>query len=159
LALQNRSCTQPKDRPLRDVLINHHQDSALAWFDGATQRDGSWSGAGGVIKTKDASVIKWTFNCGRGTNTRAELLGAWATLLIADHLLIPCIHVMGDSKVVIEWLIDKGRLQVSSVEGWKARIKSLAKNFQSISFQHIYKNFNSDADVLSKQAIGEPEGT
>jgi hypothetical protein len=65
---------------------------------------------------------------------------------------------MGDSKVVIKWLIDKGRLQVSSVEGWKARINSLAKNFQSISFHHRYKNFNFDTDVLSKRAIGEPEG-
>jgi hypothetical protein len=71
LALQNGSCTQPKDRPPRDLLINHHQDFALAWFDGATQRDGRWSGASNVINKKDASFIKWTFNCGRGTHTRA----------------------------------------------------------------------------------------
>jgi ribonuclease HI len=110
LALHNGSSTQPKDKLPRDVLINPLQDSSLAWFDGEVQRDGSWSGVGGIIKTKNDTVIKWTFNCGRETNTRAELLGAWAMLLIADHLLIPCIHVMGDSKVVIEWLIDKGRL-------------------------------------------------
>jgi hypothetical protein len=85
-------------------------------------------------------------------------LGAWVTLMLADHLAIPCIHIMGDSKVVIEWLIDKGRLLVSSVEGWKVRIKLLAQKFHSISFQHIYRNFNTDADVLSKQAMGEPEG-
>jgi len=70
--------------------------------------------------------------------------------MLADHLAIPCIHIMGDSKVVIEWLINKGRLPVSLVEGWKVRIKLLAQKFHSISVQHIYRNFNTDADVLSK---------
>jgi hypothetical protein len=110
MALQNRTNNQPKDTPLRDVLINHQKDFVLAWFDGAAQRDGSWCGAGGVLKTMDATVIKWTFNCSRGSNTRVKLLGAWATLMLADQFSIPCIHVMGDSKVVIEWLLNKGRL-------------------------------------------------
>jgi hypothetical protein len=65
---------------------------------------------------------------------------------------------MGDSKVIIDWLSNKSRLQVSALEGWKTRIKDLIKCFQSINFHHIYKNFNSEADVLSKQALGEPEG-
>jgi hypothetical protein len=125
LALQNRTSALLKDRLPRDILIIHQKDSALAWFDGATQRDGSLCGAGGVIKTLDATVIRWTFNCGRGTNTRAELLGAWATIMLANHLSLHRIHVLGDSKVVIDWLLNKGRLQVCSVEGWKARIKVL----------------------------------
>jgi hypothetical protein len=65
---------------------------------------------------------------------------------------------MGDSKVIIDWLSNKRRLQVSALEGWKTRIKDLIKRFQTINFHHIYRNFNSKADVLSKQALGEPEG-
>jgi hypothetical protein len=81
------------------------------------------------------------------------------TLVSMDYLALPCIHLLGDSKVVIDWLSKKGRLQVSSLEGWKARILSLSGKFQFITFQHIYRNFNTEADKLSKQAIDDTEGT
>jgi hypothetical protein len=70
LSLLNRSCTYLKDRLPWGILITYQRDSTLAWFDGATQSDGSLCGARGVIKALEATVIKWTFNCGRGTNTR-----------------------------------------------------------------------------------------
>ena len=85
-------------------------------------------------------------------------MGAQVTLMLAEHLEIPCIHIMGDSKVAINWLRDKGGLMVSSIEGWKKRIKLLIQNFLSIDFQLIYRDFNIDADILSKQAMVEPKG-
>jgi hypothetical protein len=60
--------------------------------------------------------------------------------------------------VIIDWLSKKGRLQVSSLDGWKNRILILIKNFQNISFHHVHRQFNTEADFLSKQALGEPEG-
>jgi hypothetical protein len=45
------------------------------------------------------------------------------------------------------------------VEGWKTRIKALSKNFLSISYQHIFRNFNTEADKLSKLAFEDIEGT
>jgi len=150
LDLQNRTNSLLKDRLPRDILIIHQKDSALAWFDGAAQRDGMLCGAGGVIKTLDARVITWTFNCGRGTNTRAKLLGAWATIMLANHLSLHRIHVLGDSKVVIDWLLNKGILQVCSVEGCKSRIKVMLKKFQSIIFHHIFRSYNTEVDTLSK---------
>jgi ribonuclease HI len=77
----------------------------------------------------DVTVFRWTLNCGRGTNTKAEFMGAWASLWLADHLSLPCIHLLEDSKIFIDWLLSKGRLQVSSMEGWKARILSLSEKF------------------------------
>jgi hypothetical protein len=64
------------DKLPREIMITYKRDSASAWFDGATQNDGSLCGVGGIIKTLEASVFKWTFNCGRGTNTKVKLLGA-----------------------------------------------------------------------------------
>jgi ribonuclease HI len=158
LALQNIINAPLKDRIPRDIMIPQQKDTSLAWFDGAAQRDDNLCGAGGVIKTIDSRVIRWIYNCGRGTNTREKLMGAWATLMLADYLSLHRIQVMGDSRVVIDWLLNKGRLQVCAVEGWKSRIKVLIKRFQSISFQHIYRSYNIEADILSKQAFDEPEG-
>ena len=96
-----------------------------------------------LLKFPDYSAIRWVLNCGRGTNTKAELMGAWATLKLAIHLSIQRLQILGDSKVVIEYLSNRGRLQVCAIEGWKARIRDLIKSFDLVSFEHIYKNFNN----------------
>jgi hypothetical protein len=113
---------------------------------------------GGIIKTPDSSVIKWSYNCGSRTNSRAKLIVVWDTLLLVDQMSYYNIRVMGDSRVIIDWLSKKGRLQVSSLVGWKNRILILIMNFQNISFHHVHRQFNIEADLLSKQALGEPEG-
>jgi ribonuclease HI len=150
LAHQNRVFAHLKDRPPRDILIPWLSNTTLAWFDGATQLDGNSCGAGGVIKTPDLTDIRWIYNCGRGTNTRTELMGAWATLMLAGHLLLHRLQVTGDSRDVIDWLSNKGRLKVCAVEGWKSRITDLIKLFQSVNFEHIFKNYNKEVDHLSK---------
>lgn len=76
----------------------------MGWFDGATQSNGTQSGAKGLIKITKKSFYKWTFNCGPGTNTREKLLGAWATLHLASRLNIEVLQILGDSRTIIEWL-------------------------------------------------------
>jgi ribonuclease HI len=97
-------------------------------------------------------------NDGRGTNTKAELLGAWTTLTLAKHLNLTNLHLMGDSKLVIEWLKQKVRLNSVSIEGWKNRIHELVASFQTINYSHIFREFNMVADTLSKEALLEPSG-
>jgi ribonuclease HI len=128
-------------------------DGVVGWFDGATASSGSNNGAGGVIKISEQCSYKWLLNCGLGSNTRAKLLGSWATLTLASRLSLPSIHILGDSKIIIEWLRGKGRLQVISLDCWKDKIMALISSFQKISFDHVYREENQVADCLSKQAL------
>jgi ribonuclease HI len=130
----------------------------VAFFDGAAHNQGTCSGAGDIIRTSPNKVYKWFFNCGKGTNTKAELLGAWVTLYLADQLNFHKIQVLGDSKIIIEWLNQKNVLQVSTLEGWKLRIASLVNRFSSVQFFHIYREYNMEADWLSKKALIAAEG-
>jgi ribonuclease HI len=98
------------------------------------------------------------FQCGEGTNTKEKLLGIWETLTLATHLSLLKLQALGDSKVIIEWINNRGRFQASAIEGWKHKTKELIKKNQEISFQHIFRDFNKEADQLSKQAIHEPKG-
>jgi ribonuclease HI len=118
----------------------------IGWFDGASQQNGEHSGAGGVIKIREHTFYKWMINCGAGTNTRAELLGVWALLTLASRLFIYEINVLGDSRIVIDWLKGKGSLQVVTLESWKERITDLIKLFRDISFGHVYREDNQEAD-------------
>jgi hypothetical protein len=66
--------------------------------------------------------------------------------------------VKGDLMIVIDWLRDKGRLHVISLEFWKDRLVDLTKLFQHISFEHVYREDNSEANNLSKQALHKQPG-
>jgi ribonuclease HI len=111
-----------------------------------------------LIRISENSVYKWTFNCGIGTNTRAELLGAWATHILVVRLNIEVIQVIGDSKIIIDWLKDRGKLQVASLMGWMDRIIKLKKSFREIYYTHVYRELNKEADSLSKKALTKTEG-
>jgi hypothetical protein len=85
LAIHNCISGTVKDKPPKTVHVPFQTGDVFAWFDGASQNNGTIVGAGGIIKTPDSTIIKWSYNCGSGTNSRAELIVAWATLLLADH--------------------------------------------------------------------------
>jgi hypothetical protein len=65
---------------------------------------------------------------------------------------------MGDSKVIIDWINLKGNLNDIITEGWKQRIRDLLGTFKGISFQHIYRESNDQADHLSKLALSKTKG-
>jgi hypothetical protein len=60
----------------------------IGWFDGAVQSNGEQSGVGRMIRITKNSIYKLTFNCGSGTNTMEQLLGAWDMINLASKLHI-----------------------------------------------------------------------
>ena len=71
---------------------------------------------------------------------------------------IDTIQIAGDSRVIVEWF--KGIFQLDAVllDTWKDRILLLKGQFVEISIQHIYRENNFDADLLSKKALAIPMG-
>jgi len=122
------------------------------------ESDGLQSGAGGFLRISKNSYYSWTFNRGPGTNTRAELLVVWATLHLATRLNIEDIQIFGDSKIVIDWLNNNGKLQFISLLGWKDRVRELHSTFRHISYKHTYCEHNKEADSLSKTALQKQVG-
>ena len=49
----------------------------LGFFDGSSEEDGSKCGVGVVLKCDEIRLYKISIDCGRGTNTRGELLSLW----------------------------------------------------------------------------------
>jgi len=125
----------------------------IAWFDRASQNSGLQCGAGGRIHLCDGSRITWTLNYGLGSNTKSELLGIWGTLFLASQHNILDLHVRGDSKIIIDWINEKGKIHVAALECWKDRIKYLTRDFTQITFSDIFREKNMEADILSKKAI------
>jgi hypothetical protein len=110
LGIVANSTTPTKVAIQKKVKIHLQGGTPAGWFDGATQSNGLQSGAGGLLRITENSYYKWTFNCGPGTNTRAELLGVWATLNLAARFNIEALQIFGDSKIIIDWLNRRGKL-------------------------------------------------
>jgi len=125
LAFPRGKETKLKDKLPRSIVFPMHINSSIAYFDGATHLDGLCCGVDGILKLPDSTFIGWTFHCVHGTNNKVELLGAWATLRLELHLSIKHLQMLGDSKVVINWLKKKGSLHACAIEGWKARIRAM----------------------------------
>lgn len=93
---------------------------------------------------------KFHWNCGFGSNTRAELLALWGILYCATWLGLGELTVFGDSKSIIDWVNMRGSLNSPILEPWKLRIRALISEFHSLSISHIYRIQNSEAYCLSK---------
>ena len=50
-------------------------------------------------------------------------------------------------------------LQVTNLDQWKQKLTNVGCNFQYLSFFHIHKELNKQADLLSKKTIGMEECT
>jgi len=133
-------------------------DGNCAWFDGAFQKSGSLCGAGFFFINCDGSRITWTLNCGFGTNTKEDILGAWTSIYLVTRHNILDFHLRGDSKIIIDQLRKRGKIHASDLECWKDRILELSQTFSQIKFSHIYREKKLDVDFMSKKAFLEPLG-
>jgi ribonuclease HI len=92
-------------------------------------------------------------NCGRGTNTRGELLALWCILFFASYKKVTRLQLVGDSKIIIDWFTNDNNLQVISLQPWMTKIRMLSGSFQQLKAQHIYRVYNKEVDQLSKEAL------
>ena len=60
---------------------------------------------------------------------------------------------------MIDWLRDLDSFQVAGLMYRQHRLEDLRTLFSSLSFQHIYMEYDALADTLSKKSIGESFGT
>ena len=60
------------------------------------------------------------------------------------------LQVVGDSRVIIEWVKRKSNLQVLSLGWWQKRVRKLQEVFVDLHFQHIFREYNTLENKFSK---------
>ena len=86
----------------------------MDFFDGAT-KDG-FCGVGMVIRMENSLSYKLRMDAGRGTNTKSELLVLWGLLYFSFQKKILDLYVLVDSKVIIDWALDKHNIHIVDME-------------------------------------------
>jgi ribonuclease HI len=111
------------------------------------------AGAGGVIYDSEGKkIVEYSWGLGKATNNRAEILAVYMGLKLAQERNTQTLTVLGDSEIVIKELRGRSSSPKGPLKGICSVINSLKKNFISLSFFHILRAQNSEADNLEKAA-------
>ncbi|XP_068323297.1 uncharacterized protein [Pyrus communis] len=160
-----------KGQALADFLAQH---PSLYGFEGGdvdiglvTTRDNHWTmhfdgsstltsaGVGIAIQSPDHCrwyfSLKLDFNC---TNNQAEYEALIIGLHVLHDLLVSRVLVLGDSELVINQLNGMFRCMSCTLASYHMVATYLAESFERITFEHISRIHNTDADELAQIASG-----
>lgn len=85
-------------------------------------------------------------------------MALWALLWFAKEKSIRLSHIYGDSQCVIDWACGHTELRPLLLVHWRTRVRALILHFNHISFSHMFRCFNGEADRLSKSSLGRMDG-
>ena len=123
-------------------------------FDGASRGNPGIAGAGAVIYKFNKEIsTKIQFVGNNATNNVAEYTGLIIGLKEAINMNITTITVEGDSMLVIKQMKGEYKVKSTNLLNLYCEAKLLEKNFDFITFTHIYRENNKRADELSNLAI------
>ena len=121
------------------------------FFDGAATNN-----SGGVkfcLYLNESHSFEFAFWAGTCTNTKAELIAPWALLHTTQLMGIPKLNIFGDSAVIISWAKGIAALNPPALSHWCRDTRRLFSCFHHLSFSHIFREHNQQADCLSKSAL------
>ncbi len=127
-----------------------NNDEYVLFFDGCCKGNPGRAGCGSVIYKNNIEIWSNSFYIGdKETNNISEYTGLILGLTGAIKLNIKTLIVKGDSELVIRQI--NGLYNVKSPNLMKLYndVKQLQRQFNKISFTHVYRNENSRADQLS----------
>jgi ribonuclease HI len=129
----------PKERPEHWIM----------YFDGALNLEGA--GAGVLLISPQGEQLKYVLQIHyKASNNGAEYEALIHGLRIAVSLGIKRLLAFRDSKVVIEQVNKEWDCVKDTMDAYCTKIRKLEGHFEGIEFQHVPRNNNVAADVLSK---------
>lgn len=129
--------------------------------DGGSRGNPGPAAIGIVIQTKDKEIIETiSKTIGTATNNYAEYTAVKEALSFLDKKLESktCevkIEFVLDSELVVRQLTGIYKIKDQTLLKLSQEIKQLATNFANISYTHVRREFNKEADALVNKALDE----
>lgn len=130
----------------------------MGFFDGTALGKPSGCGAGALLHLNTSCYIRIHLNLGIRSNTRGELCALWFLLYFAHIRQVSSLTIYGDSSYIISWAKGESPLNVMLLSFWKDAVRKLILGLEHSHFSHIFREVNSEANLLSKQALFSPAG-
>lgn len=130
------------------------EDCHLLQFDGAAEPNPGPAGGGAVCFKPDGTVLfEATTALGHATNNRAEIHGLLLGVQKAVEYGVRKLFIEGDSQLILFQLQGRWKIKDPYLKEIHEQIRLLLDKFDSVACRHIYREFNTHADRLSKEIV------
>jgi probable phosphoglycerate mutase len=127
-------------------------------IDGGARGNPGPAGYGVVIRDADGNMLDELHGAlGVATNNVAEYNGLLAALRWAKEHGHTAVHVRADSLLLVEQMRGNYKVKHPGLQPLHARARLLAHEIGRVTFEHVRREFNKDADRLSNLGMDESE--
>lgn len=124
------------------------------YTDGGARGNPGPAGAGALLLAPDGTEVEAiSAYLGELTNNQAEYRALLLGLQAAVDNDVRKLDVRMDSELIVRQMRGEYRVKDSGMKMLHQQAKQLVAKFDTISFRHIRRELNSDADALVNQAI------
>eukprot|EP00253_Pinus_taeda_P026690 PITA_26690 len=122
-------------------------------FDGASKNNPGQAGAGGVIKdSQGKTIVKYEWGLGSMSNNKAEAYSLLLGTSIARNLGLQNLLIMADSAIIIVAMTSRKDFKQMALNSIKGRIMETIRSFSEVTFKHILRGNNMEADEQANKA-------
>jgi ribonuclease HI len=129
--------------------------TATANIDGGSRGNPGPAGYGARIEGADGSVIELKEALPLATNNVAEYNGLLAALRWAAANGISTLHIRSDSELLVKQMKGQYRVKNPGLQPLYEEAGALARRIGRVTFEHVRREFNKEADRLANEAMDE----
>lgn len=131
-----------------------------AYIDGGARGNPGPAGYGVHIQGPDGAVVAELHGgLGIATNNVAEYNGLLAALRWAKAHGHTQLHIKADSLLIVEQMRGRFKVKHPGLQPLHAKARLLAYEVGRVTFEHVRREMNTDADRLSNLGMDEAEET
>ena len=133
--------------------------SATAHIDGGSRGNPGPAGYGVRIEQADGTIVDLKQALAPCTNNVAEYNGLLAALRWATGHGIASLRVRSDSELLVKQMRGEYRVKNPGLQPLYEEARALGRRIGHVTFEHVRRELNTDADRLANEAMDEAQGT
>jgi len=129
--------------------------SAIANIDGGSRGNPGPAGYGVRVEQPDGTIVELKEFLGTCTNNVAEYSGLLAALHWAAEHGVSQLRIRSDSELLIKQMRGEYRVKNPGLQPLYEEARALARTIGRVTFEHVRREFNKDADRLANEAMDQ----
>jgi probable phosphoglycerate mutase len=137
-----------------DLFASLHPEQVVAYIDGGARGNPGPAGFGVRIELPNGELIEeLSESIGVATNNVAEYRGLLAALEWARASGCRAIHVRSDSLLLVQQMLGNYKVKNAGLQPLHAKARRLAGDIGRVTFEHVGRSSNANADRLANAAM------
>jgi ribonuclease HI len=141
-------------------VVSAAPDAIVAYIDGGARGNPGPAGYGVRVEQPDGVLIEeFGESIGTATNNVAEYRGLIAALEWARRHGHNRLHVRSDSLLLVQQMVGRFKVKHPNLQPLYAKARLLAHEIGRVTFEHVGRALNAEADRLANAAMDDAAGT